>query len=58
MMMLMMVMIVVFICDQREDCFHQVEVVDPGNQHQHFINIVWDFFVFVRVITLPLSVHM
>lgn len=39
-MMLMMVMIF-FIRDQREDRFHQIEVVDPGHQHQHLGDVVW-----------------
>lgn len=44
-MMMLMVVMIVFKCDQREDRFHQVKVVDPGNHHQHLVNVVWDFHI-------------
>lgn len=43
-MVLMMVMIF-FIRDQRKDCFHQIKVVDPADHYQHLVNVVWSFFI-------------
>lgn len=47
MMMLMMVMIIFsfIICDEREDCFHQVKVVDPGHHYHHLVDVLWRFFL-------------
>lgn len=44
MVMLMMVKIL-FLCDKREDCFHQVKVVDPSHQYQHLVYVVWRSFL-------------
>lgn len=45
--MMLIMMMIVFICDYREDCFHQVKVVDPGQQHQHLVNVNWNFWLLV-----------
>lgn len=43
-MVLMMVM-AIFVRDQREDRFHQIKEVDPADHHQHLVNVVWSPFV-------------
>lgn len=39
-MVLMVVVIVVLVGDQGEESLHQVKDVDPGQHHQHFVDVV------------------
>lgn len=39
-MMMLMVVMFIFVCDQREGCFHHIKEVDPADHHQHLVNIV------------------
>lgn len=40
MVVLMVVVIVVLVGDQGEEGLHQVKGVDPGQHHQHFVDVV------------------
>lgn len=44
-MMVLMMVSVFFIRDQREDRFHQVKIVNPSHHHQHLVDVVWDFLL-------------
>lgn len=44
-MVLMMVMLLMFIFDEREDGLHQVKIIDPSHHHQHLVYVVWSFLV-------------
>lgn len=47
MMMMLILVMTVFVRDHREYRLHQVEVVDPAQQHQHLVNVLWNFWLLV-----------
>lgn len=49
-MMVLMVVMFIFICDEREDCLHQIKEVDRPNHYQHLVKIVWRSLVMTVVI--------
>lgn len=46
-MVMLMMVVIVFVCDQREDCFHQVKVVDTSHHYQHLVYVVWCFVLVI-----------
>lgn len=44
-MMVLMMVVTFFVCDQCEDCLHQVKVINPSYQNQHLVNVVRSFLV-------------
>lgn len=55
-MMVLVMVVIPFVCDQREGCLHQVKVENPSHHNHHLVEVVLHFFLVIVAATM-VSVH-